>query len=287
MMTVPARLDEVPRDADVVVVCRVGARSRTVVGYLLAQGWDRVRNLDGGMVAWEQAGRPWPARTDMTHGSSDPAETRRPARLRPPRWRGRPPGAHPRRLSAGHRRGCGRARVRRPADPGRPSRLHSRPAAQPHQQRRGLVSTSTLAELTELDFGSWHVPHEGDADPAEAGVLTLDVLLEAVRGAGRPLRMLIETKHRRGMPGPWSGRSRTCSAGTALPAPDAGVQVTVMSFSMLALARMRALAPGMLTAYLVDIPAAVVADRAVAVRRPVFGPRWRPCAPGPVGAARA
>jgi rhodanese-related sulfurtransferase len=57
MMTVPARLDEVPRDRDVVVVCRVGARSAQVVGYLLAQGWERVRNLDGGMLAWEQAGR--------------------------------------------------------------------------------------------------------------------------------------------------------------------------------------------------------------------------------------
>ena len=57
MMSVPARLDDVPRDRDVVVVCRVGARSAQVVGYLLAQGWDRVRNLDGGMVAWAQAGR--------------------------------------------------------------------------------------------------------------------------------------------------------------------------------------------------------------------------------------
>jgi rhodanese-related sulfurtransferase len=56
MMTVPARLEEIPRDRDVVVVCRVGARSAQVVGYLLAQGWDRVRNLDGGMVAWVQAG---------------------------------------------------------------------------------------------------------------------------------------------------------------------------------------------------------------------------------------
>jgi rhodanese-related sulfurtransferase len=57
MMTIPARMHEVPRDREVVVVCRVGSRSAQVVGYLLAQGWDRVRNLDGGMIAWARAGR--------------------------------------------------------------------------------------------------------------------------------------------------------------------------------------------------------------------------------------
>lgn len=57
MMSVPTRLGDLPRDRDMVVVCRVGARSAQVVGYLMAQGWDRVRNLDGGMIAWAQAGR--------------------------------------------------------------------------------------------------------------------------------------------------------------------------------------------------------------------------------------
>ncbi len=58
MMEVPGRMAEVPRDRDVVVVCRVGARSAQVVAYLLGQGYDRVANLDGGMFAWEAAGRP-------------------------------------------------------------------------------------------------------------------------------------------------------------------------------------------------------------------------------------
>lgn len=57
MMEVPARLDEVPRDRDVVVVCRVGGRSAQVVAYLQAHGFDRVANLDGGMLAWQSAGR--------------------------------------------------------------------------------------------------------------------------------------------------------------------------------------------------------------------------------------
>jgi rhodanese-related sulfurtransferase len=58
MMEVPARLDEVPQDRDVVVVCRVGGRSAQVVAFLLAQGWQRVANLEGGMFAWDAAGRP-------------------------------------------------------------------------------------------------------------------------------------------------------------------------------------------------------------------------------------
>jgi rhodanese-related sulfurtransferase len=51
-----ARLDEVP-DAQLFVLCRVGGRSAQVVQYLLGQGREAV-NVDGGMFAWEQAGRP-------------------------------------------------------------------------------------------------------------------------------------------------------------------------------------------------------------------------------------
>jgi rhodanese-related sulfurtransferase len=58
MMEVPSRCDEVPRDRDVVVVCRVGGRSAQVVAYLQAHGWHRAANLAGGMFAWQEAGRP-------------------------------------------------------------------------------------------------------------------------------------------------------------------------------------------------------------------------------------
>ncbi|MFK3982497.1 rhodanese-like domain-containing protein [Micromonospora sp. NPDC050397] len=58
MMEVPARLAELPTDQDVVVVCRSGGRSGQVVSYLLGNGWDNVRNLDGGMQDWAAAGRP-------------------------------------------------------------------------------------------------------------------------------------------------------------------------------------------------------------------------------------
>ena len=52
----PGRLDEVP-DGQVLVVCRIGARSGQAVAYLGQQGHDVV-NLDGGLLEWEAAGRP-------------------------------------------------------------------------------------------------------------------------------------------------------------------------------------------------------------------------------------
>ena len=58
MMEIPARLSEVPTEGEVVVVCRVGGRSAQVVGYLLNNGWDNVRNLVGGMQEWAASGRP-------------------------------------------------------------------------------------------------------------------------------------------------------------------------------------------------------------------------------------
>ncbi|AZP19041.1 rhodanese-like domain-containing protein [Streptomyces aquilus] len=39
------------------VMCRVGGRSAQVTQYLVQQGIDAV-NIDGGMLAWEGAGRP-------------------------------------------------------------------------------------------------------------------------------------------------------------------------------------------------------------------------------------
>jgi rhodanese-related sulfurtransferase len=57
MMEVPARMAEVPTDAEVVVVCRSGGRSGQVTSYLIGNGWDNVRNLDGGMRSWASAGR--------------------------------------------------------------------------------------------------------------------------------------------------------------------------------------------------------------------------------------
>lgn len=57
MNQVPQRLEELPTDSTIVVVCKVGGRSAAVTGYLREQGRDAV-NLAGGVVAWTAAGRP-------------------------------------------------------------------------------------------------------------------------------------------------------------------------------------------------------------------------------------
>ncbi|HEY1105160.1 MAG TPA: rhodanese-like domain-containing protein [Agromyces sp.] len=52
-----ARLDEVPRDRTVYVLCHVGGRSAQAVVYLEQQGVDAV-NVDGGIVGWYREGLP-------------------------------------------------------------------------------------------------------------------------------------------------------------------------------------------------------------------------------------
>jgi rhodanese-related sulfurtransferase len=54
---VPERVDEVPRDVPVYVICRTGNRSRTASAFLIEQGIDAT-NVAGGTVAWLNAGKP-------------------------------------------------------------------------------------------------------------------------------------------------------------------------------------------------------------------------------------
>lgn len=46
------RLGEIDSADQIVVVCRTGARSASVARHLLANGYDRVLNLRGGIKAW-------------------------------------------------------------------------------------------------------------------------------------------------------------------------------------------------------------------------------------------
>jgi rhodanese-related sulfurtransferase len=66
MSELMARLDEVPADREIYVICKVGGRSAQVVGYLNAQGRETV-NVAGGMLAWAAAGRPL-----IAQGGGDP-----------------------------------------------------------------------------------------------------------------------------------------------------------------------------------------------------------------------
>jgi glycerophosphoryl diester phosphodiesterase len=120
---------------------------------------------------------------------------------------------------------------------------------------RGLVSTKTLAELDTLNFGSWHPGYPVDEEfPDLARLLTLERLLDAVSASGRPVRLLIETKH----PSRYGAEVERRLVrmlqrfGLADPKPDDPVQVTVMSFAALALRRIRAQAPTVPTVYLME-----------------------------------
>lgn len=52
MRTIPARIDELDRDAATVVICHHGARSFQVAMFLAQQGFGALHNLTGGVDAW-------------------------------------------------------------------------------------------------------------------------------------------------------------------------------------------------------------------------------------------
>ena len=58
MSEIQNRLDEVPKDKEVIVTCRTGNRSGQVTQFLSQNGFDNVHNMQGGIVAWEEAGFP-------------------------------------------------------------------------------------------------------------------------------------------------------------------------------------------------------------------------------------
>jgi glycerophosphoryl diester phosphodiesterase len=120
----------------------------------------------------------------------------------------------------------------------------------------GLVSTLELTELQGLDWGSWKrlVEDRGEdlvevpdvVGPGErAHLLTLRRLLGFVADAPRPVEIAIETKH----PNRYGGLVERALVqtldhfGWARPAAGRQPPVRVMSFSLIALHRMRQLAP--------------------------------------------
>ena len=52
-----ARLDEVPADRPVYVMCHAGGRSAQATAYLEQAGYDAI-NIDGGITAWIESGLP-------------------------------------------------------------------------------------------------------------------------------------------------------------------------------------------------------------------------------------
>jgi glycerophosphoryl diester phosphodiesterase len=137
----------------------------------------------------------------------------------------------------------------------------------------GLVSTLELTQLEGLDWGSWReLAVEQGPDPAEepdvvepgdrSQLLTLRRLLTLVADAGPGVELAIETKH----PTRYGGLVERQLVetldhfGWAKPAPDTSSPVRVMSFSLLALRRMRQFAPRLPLIYLADRALPLVRD---------------------------
>jgi glycerophosphoryl diester phosphodiesterase len=135
-----------------------------------------------------------------------------------------------------------------------------------------LVSRMELAELEELDFASWKNPWADLDEEAElpdrtlGGVLTLRSLLETVAAYPRRVELAIETKH----PTRYAGlvERRLVELLDDYGWAGEGSPARVMSFSWVALRRVRRLAPPLDVVFLLE--GATQWARA----RPVVEPDW-------------
>jgi glycerophosphoryl diester phosphodiesterase len=147
----------------------------------------------------------------------------------------------------------------------------------------GVVSVMTLEDLHRVDFGHWREadhprpslrsslraplrpnaraadPHPIDDDPVvidedRSRVLTLERLLELVVDSEREIGLAIETKHptRYGALVEESTVALLKRFGLARPRSEHDSRIRVMSFSQLSMRRVRALAPGLPTVFLMD-----------------------------------
>jgi glycerophosphoryl diester phosphodiesterase len=114
---------------------------------------------------------------------------------------------------------------------------------------RGPVTRLELADLDELDWGSWWGDTddgvEPDSEPARHRVLTLERLCHVVADARRPVQLAIETKH----PSRHAGRverelvTLLARFGWTRCPPGSAPTARVMSMSETALRRVAARAP--------------------------------------------
>ncbi|MGH3876113.1 MAG: glycerophosphodiester phosphodiesterase family protein [Actinophytocola sp.] len=129
---------------------------------------------------------------------------------------------------------------------------------------RGVVSTLTLDRLSELDYGSWRpeLPEHADdlvrqpvwtPDPNDRGVLTLESLLDLVADSSGT-KLFIETKH----PVRYGGLvemkliALLRRYGMAAPKSKEDSRVVTMSFSAMAVRRIRQHSPTLPTVLLLD-----------------------------------
>jgi len=56
MHLIPLRMNDFPKDKEIVLYCRSGARSYHACMYLMQQGMQNVINLKGGIIDWARQG---------------------------------------------------------------------------------------------------------------------------------------------------------------------------------------------------------------------------------------
>ena len=56
MHTIPMKIDDLPKDKDVILYCHSGARSYHACAYLAQQGFTNAVNLRGGILGWARSG---------------------------------------------------------------------------------------------------------------------------------------------------------------------------------------------------------------------------------------
>jgi rhodanese-related sulfurtransferase len=72
MSQLGVRVDEVPRDRPILVICASGSRSTGATGFLLGQGFTDVGSVAGGIEGWQRLGLP------VKRGPLEPDEGRLP-----------------------------------------------------------------------------------------------------------------------------------------------------------------------------------------------------------------
>ncbi len=58
MSQLGVRLDEIPKDRPVMLICASGSRSTGATAYLRQNGWEDVGSVAGGIDGWERLGLP-------------------------------------------------------------------------------------------------------------------------------------------------------------------------------------------------------------------------------------
>lgn len=56
--SIESKLESIPKDKQVVFVCKSGKRSKNAYDILVEKGYSNVASMEGGIIAWEEAGLP-------------------------------------------------------------------------------------------------------------------------------------------------------------------------------------------------------------------------------------